>query len=499
MHAIERILVWLSLQVASLEQINAFFGSAQNTAIVLGALIALSGGMLGSFLLLRGMALTSDAISHTVLLGIVVAFMIMGAVGAIPDISSPWLLIGAAAAGVSTVVLTELLNSSGLLKQDAALGLVFPLLFALAVIFISRYVEDVHIDEDAVMVGEIGIAWANTNSHAFGDYETLVIDQNDPQAEISRRCVNCREEGISPRDPGAVFEELCTNCGEYSPAEAYRAGFSDEPPVLVFWPRSITVMLVLFLLTLGFVLLFFKELKLSTFDPGLARSLGFRPTLLLYVLMSLVSLVAVGAFEAVGSILVIGFFIIPAATAYLVTDHLGVMILLSGIIGSLSSAWGYQLARGRFLGLNLDRLVPGGWDTSISASIVVMMTMIFLATLMASPRYGLISGILRRYRRRREFNDQVILGHIYHHSGQEDQRSELEAGSLRVHVQWEQPVLDRVIQRIRSRGLVEIDEEGCFCLTEEGRKEVESFWQSGLARKAPPPRKRGQIRVSTRD
>jgi manganese/zinc/iron transport system permease protein len=136
MHAIERILVWLSLQVASLEQINAFFGSAQNTAIVLGALIALSGGMLGSFLLLRGMALTSDAISHTVLLGIVVAFMIMGAVGAIPDISSPWLLIGAAAAGVSTVVLTELLNSSGLLKQDAALGLVFPLLFALAVIFI---------------------------------------------------------------------------------------------------------------------------------------------------------------------------------------------------------------------------------------------------------------------------------------------------------------------------------------------------------------------------
>jgi ABC-type Mn2+/Zn2+ transport system permease subunit len=301
MYAIERVLVWLSLQVASLEQINAFFGSAQNTAIVLGALIALSGGMLGSFLLLRGMALTSDAISHTVLLGIVVAFMIMGAVGAVPDISSPWLLIGAAAAGVSTVVLTELLNSSGLLKQDAALGLVFPLLFALAVIFISRYVEDVHIDEDAVMVGEIGIAWANTNSHAFGDYETMVIDESDPRAEISRRCVNCREEGISPRDPGAIFEELCTNCGEYSPAEAYRAGFSDEPPVLVFWPRSITVMLVLFLLTLGFVLLFFKELKLSTFDPGLARSLGFRPTLLLYVLMSLVSLVAVGAFEAVGS------------------------------------------------------------------------------------------------------------------------------------------------------------------------------------------------------
>jgi hypothetical protein len=147
------------------------------------------------------MALTSDAISHTVLLGIVVAFMIMGAVGAVPDISSPWLLIGAAAAGVSTVVLTELLNSSGLLKQDAALGLVFPLLFALAVIFISRYVEDVHIDEDAVMVGEIGIAWANTNSHAFGDYETMVIDESDPGPRSAAAASIAVKKGSVPGIP----------------------------------------------------------------------------------------------------------------------------------------------------------------------------------------------------------------------------------------------------------------------------------------------------------
>ena len=114
------------------------------------------------------MSLTSDAISHTVLLGIVVAFMVMSSLfGREPSLASVWLIIGAAAAGVATVVLTELIYRSGLVKQDAALGLAFPLLFALAVILVSRFVEDVHLDEDAVMVGEIGVAWANTNSHCL--------------------------------------------------------------------------------------------------------------------------------------------------------------------------------------------------------------------------------------------------------------------------------------------------------------------------------------------
>ena len=94
------------------------------------------------------MSLTSDAISHTVLLGIVVAFLIMTDVfGVAGDTSSPWLILGASLAGVGTVLLTEMLYRSGLVKQDAALGLAFPLLFAIAVILVSRYVDDVHLDE----------------------------------------------------------------------------------------------------------------------------------------------------------------------------------------------------------------------------------------------------------------------------------------------------------------------------------------------------------------
>lgn len=484
MIALERGIVWLSLQLASVQQINDFFGDAQVTAVILGALIALSGGILGSFLMLRGMTLTSDAISHTVLLGIVLAFIIIAAAGAQPELSSPWLLIGAAAAGVGTVVLTELLHSSGLVKQDAALGLVFPLLFAIAVIFVARYVDDVHLDEDSVMVGEIGVAWANTNSHSFSEYDTIVITEDDPRAEFVRKCLNCREEGISPRDPGAQFTEECSNCGEYTHAEAYDAGLVDDKPVLVFWPASLTVMLVLFIITLIFVTLFYKELKLSTFDPGLAKSLGFSPGVMLYALMTLVSLVAVGAFEAVGSILVIAFFIIPPAAAYLLTDRLSTMLLLSSFIGMLSSWQGYELAKGNLFGLDLNRLFQGGWNSSISASMVVMMLMLFIITFLVSPKYGLVSGSIRRRKQKQEFEEQVVLGHVYHHSGTPEEALELKAESLNIHVQWPDKKTRKVLSRLLGKSLVIIDENRMLHLSTGGRKSVEKFWRGNLARQS---------------
>lgn len=485
MMALERGLVWLSLQLASVQQINDFFGNAQITAVILGSLIALSAGILGSFLMLRGMTLTSDAISHTVLLGIVLSFIIIAAVGARPDLSSPWLLIGAAAAGVGTVVLTELLHNSGLVKQDAALGLVFPLLFAIAVIFVARYVDDVHLDEDAVMVGEIGVAWANTNSHSFNDYETIVITEDDPRAEFVRKCLNCREEGISPRDPQARFTEECSNCGEYSHGEAYRAGLVDEKPILVFWPASITVMLVLLIATLIFVTLFYKELKLSTFDPGLAKSLGFRPGVMLYALMTLVSLVAVGAFEAVGSILVIAFFIIPPAAAYLLTDRLSTMLILSSVIGMLSSWQGYELAKGNILGLDLNRMFENGWNSSISASMVVTMLMLFILIFLLSPKYGLISGRIRLRKQKQEFEEQVVLGHVYHHSGSREEELELQADSLNIHVQWPEKKTRKVLSRLLGKHWVLIDGNSILHLSDKGRESVENFWRGNLARQTP--------------
>lgn len=497
MFAIESLIIDLLMNFFTREEINAFLRNPQNTAIIIGSLIAISGALLGSFLLLRGMALTSDAISHTVLLGIVVAFIIMGAIlNQEPDLSSPWLIIGAAAAGVVTVVLTELIHRSGLVRQDAALGLAFPLLFALAIILISRFVEDAHIDEDAVMVGEIGVAWANTNSHCIDNCETVIITPESTRAEFTRQCTNCRELGISPRDAGAEFQEICSNCGTYSPGQAWRAGLIENEPILVFWPQAITVTALMALLTIGFVLLFYKELKLSSFDAALAKALGFRPGVLHYALMVLVSLVAVGAFDAVGSILVIAFFIIPPAAAYLLTDRLSVMLLLSAIIGSAGAFFGYDLARGNFLGIvqmsevlallnrlfGLDLLEQ--WDSSISASMVLMIFFFFLLAWVFSPRYGLISTLLKRANQRYRFNNQVVLGHIYNHQHSEEEVTELIADRLHEHFRWSRARMTRVLARLRAANLIQIA-DNIVRLTPRGEDRVRLFRQRDLATHAP--------------
>lgn len=492
MYGLESLIVDLLLNFFTREEINAFLRDPQYVATIIGVLIATSGALLGTFLLLRGMALTSDAISHTVLLGIVVAFLLMtGVFNMEPDISSPWLIIGAAAAGVGTVVLTELIYRSGLVKQDAALGLAFPLLFAIAIILVSRFAEDAHIDEDAVMVGEIGIAWANTNSHCIENCITVTITPEDDRANLTRQCTNCVELGISPRDDGAEFREICTNCGTFSPGQAWQAGLLDEEPILVFWPKSITVTALMALLTIGFVALFYKELKLASFDQALAKALGFHPGVLHYVLMVLVSLVAVGAFDAVGSILVIAFFIIPPAAAYLLTDRLSLMLILSAIIGSAGAFFGYDLARGSFLGIvqigdvlaflnhTFGFELIEEWNSSISASMVLMIFIFFVLAWFLSPKYGLVSTLFRRVDQRRRFDDQVILGHIYNHQGEEDATTELALDDFHVHFRWSKAKMTQVLARLRAAQQVHIV-DGMLELTPRGEARVERFRQENL-------------------
>ncbi len=487
MGALEDVFVRALLVFATPEAINNVLSDPRTVAVLLGALIAICGGVLGVYLLLRGMALTSDAISHTVLLGIVVAFLVMtGMLGMAPDLSSPLLIVGAALAGVLTVVLTELIERSGLVKQDAALGLVFPLLFAVAVILISRYVDNVHLDTDSVLLGEIGMAWANTNSYCFEGCESVTITPDDPRAVISRQCINCRTLNISPRNPAAEFDEVCVNCGTYTPAQAYQAGLTTTAPALVFWPKSLTVMGLLTLVTVGFVLLLYKELKLSTFDAALAAALGFRPGAIHYALMVLVSLVAVGAFDAVGSILVVAFFIIPPAAAYLLTDRLGVMLLLSPAIGAVGAYFGYDLARGSLFGLVQISDVLGAlnrvlgtqfttqWNSSISASMALMMFLLFVVALVVSPRYGLVSVSLRRAVMRRQFEDHVVLGHLYRHADGAADSDELAVATLHEHLRWPRGRMQRALLRLRAWGWIQID-AGTAHLTPQGRQQVEAF------------------------
>ncbi len=492
MNGLEQIVIQLLLNFVTVDQLNGFLGDPRSVAVLLGALVALSGAWLGTFLLLRKMSLTSDAISHTVLLGIVIAFLLMvGVFGLEADLSSPWLILGATAAGVLTVLLTEAVQRSGLVKADTALGLVFPLLFAIAIILVSRYIQNVHLDTDAVLVGEIGVAWANTNSHCLEYCEEVVITPDDPRAEVGQRCTNCsRESGISPRSPEAVFEQICTNCGTYTAAQAWGERLIPDAPVLVFFPRSLSVMGVITLLNGLFVLLFYKELKLSTFDQALAKSLGFRPGLLTYALMVLVSLTAVGAFDAVGAVMVVAFFIIPAAAAYLLTDRLWTMLLIGPAISILAAVTGYDLARGLFLGVFpvngllqwLDGVIGLGgyteWNTSISASMVMMLFLFFLLAWVASPRYGLVSTLVRRYLQQLSFAEQLLLGHLRHHHREAD-LSECRAVTLHEHLRWSPRRVQWVLRRLWARGLVRVEEDVVY-LTTKGAARVDSFVQVNL-------------------
>ena len=119
---------------------------------LIAALVAAACAIPGVFLVLRKMALISDAISHSILPGIVLGFFIT------QDLSSPLLIVLAAGTGIITVVLVERIQKTGLVKEDTAIGLVFPALFSIGVLLIAKNANDIHLDVDAVLLGELAFA-----------------------------------------------------------------------------------------------------------------------------------------------------------------------------------------------------------------------------------------------------------------------------------------------------------------------------------------------------
>lgn len=132
---------------------QAVFDDIGFVIMATGVLAAGSTALLGSFLVVRGQALLTDAISHGIVLGIAVTFLLAGVT------TGPLQLLGAGAAGVVTVLLTEALSASGRVRRDAATGLVFPAMFALGVLLLSLFARDVHVDPHTVLLGEIGYVW----------------------------------------------------------------------------------------------------------------------------------------------------------------------------------------------------------------------------------------------------------------------------------------------------------------------------------------------------
>jgi manganese/zinc/iron transport system permease protein len=361
---------------------------AQFEIQLIASVVAVACALLGVFLVLRRMAMMSDAISHTVLLGIVIAFFIT------KSLTSPLLLVGAALMGVITVSLVELVNRTRLVREDAAIGLVFPAIFSIAVIMISRFAGDVHLDTDAVLLGELAFA-------PFNRVRLLGLD-------------------IGP-------EALYTTGG-------------------------------ILLLNLIFILVFYKELKLATFDPALAAALGFLPTVIHYVLMTLVSLTAVGSFDAVGSVLVVAFMIAPPAAAYLLTDRLSRMLVYSALIGVLSAISGYWIAH--FL------------DASIAGSMATMTGVSFLAAYLFAPERGLIAQVRRRQGQRIEFALTMLAMHISQHTARHEAEQENQIAGLHEHLRWSPQFAMEIVQIAERNGLIQ-QQNGLITLTEIGLKRAQ--------------------------
>lgn len=367
-----------------IDSLMSYFAISYESLFVLVA-TAMACAILSPFLVLRKLSMVSDAISHSVLLGIVIAFFI------VKDVGSPFLIAGAALFGVITVFVVEFLSGTGLVKNDDAVGIVFPMFFALAVVLITKFARNVHLDTDIVLMGEVIIAPLN------------------------------RVEFI---------------------------GMS--------LPKALVQMEILLLINLLFVIIFFKELKITTFDRGFAKLAGFSSVALFYALMTLSSFTAVTAFDAVGAILVVSFLITPGAAAYLISKDLKVMIVISVGYAVINSGIGYVLS------LLMNVSMSG--MTAAAAGVTFLLTFLF-------NREGLITAIFIRLQRKSELKLGLFLNHIGNHSGKKEESEELGIGSIKDHLKWKQAEVDKIAERLIKKGFIRIDiDKNIYDLTERGRE-----------------------------
>ena len=291
--------------------------------VVIGALAAVACALLGNFLVLRKMSMMGDAISHAVLPGLAVAFLVTGARASLS------MFIGAAIAGVLTAVFTQWISRFGKVDEGASMGIVFTTLFALGLLLIVQGADYVDLDPSCVLYGTIE---------------------------------------LTPLD--VVWRPTLL-------------GLSLEVPRAALFLAGVT------LFNAVFVVAFFKELRISSFDTELATTMGIDSKLMHYLLMTLVAVTTVACFEAVGSIIVIAMLIVPGATAHLLTDRLWLMVVLSVLIAIASAVLGHMSA-----------LAVPAWfgfsDTCTSGMMAVMAGLIFSTVLLFAPKYGVLQRFVRR-------------------------------------------------------------------------------------------------------
>lgn len=283
--------------------------------MLIGTLAAMACALPGNFLILRRQALIGDAISHVVLPGIVVAFLITGSVSTWP------MMLGAAGAALVAVGLIEVIKRLGKIEAGAAMGVVFTSMFAGGVLLLEQSdTSSVHLDVEHALYGNLeSLIWL-----AADGWESLLS--------------------------GAALAEL---------------------------PPELGRMALVAVLVAGLALVFWRVLKLATFDEGFAATLGLPVNLISLGIVATAALAAVAAFDAVGSIIVIAMFICPPAAARLMTNRLEMQVWISLGLAAISAILGYVLAGYGPLWLGLENAVSAAGMIAAVSGIILFLAALF--------------------------------------------------------------------------------------------------------------------------
>jgi manganese/zinc/iron transport system permease protein len=290
-------------------------------ALLVGTLAALVCALIGNFLVLTRQSMLGDAMGHVVLPGIVIAFVLAAS-------TATWvMLLGAFCAALFSAMLVEFFRRVAGVEPSAALGSVFTAMFALGVLLLEQS----------------GVARTTFDVHhiLYGNIETAIW----PAATGLRSLL----------DPAAL---------------------ASLPPQLGRLTFGLGVVALV-------VLLLFKELRVVSFDPDFARTIGISPRLIGGIIVSLAALAAVVSLSAVGVILLVAMMVCPPATARMLTDDLRTQVLLSLAFALASGILGYAMAV----------LLPlaFGYEISFGAAgtIAVIAGLFQLVAMIAGPKRGL--------------------------------------------------------------------------------------------------------------
>ena len=349
--------------------------------LAIAVVTALVCALCGSLLLVNRQSMVSEGLSHAVLPGLVVAFLVFR------DYNSPWLILSAAASGMIMIWLTQWLQQTRLVDSDAGLGIVFAGMFSLGILIVSRFLRNTHFHADCIIDGNLALA----------------------------------------------------------PLDRFLwAGFD-------WGPRSWIIMLSLLLIVTTFVVVCFKELALTLFDPLLARRFQLRPRLLQFISLSIISLTTVAAFNVAGSVLIVALMIAPPAAAYLLTNRLSMLMLAACGLAAVSAVGGH------FVAMSLD-LSPTGPMASVAG-------MLFLCVFLLAPRRGLL-GQLRQWNQQSSRLEEDLVLEIV------SAAESCALPELAASLNWSHRRLQKAIRGLQCSGLVLLNNNRICCAASSATQPV---------------------------